>query len=97
VKNVYKMNEKFVIKIQSNDDPNNRHKLLVYNKNKKYAVFIDQNKHRNESRRLLQLMRRHGVGGPYNKNIYKAYFYAWVDKHRKLHVLIEDVLALQPW
>ena len=96
-KNVWKTNEKFVIKIQSNAHPMTKHKLLAYDKNKKYSVVIDETKQKKECKKLVKLMNEHGIGGPLNPNVRKAYFYAWIDKRQKLHVLIDNVLALQPW
>eukprot|EP01083_Nonionella_stella_P072665 195982_1 len=89
VKNQAKKKEKFVCKIQASiGNP-----LLVYDKNRKYMVYIHKEQNKDYTK-LFGIIQQKGItktGGC------KAYFYCWVDQRHKLHVLVDQVLALQPW
>eukprot|EP01084_Bolivina_argentea_P119284 211519_1 len=97
VKNKSKLNEKFVIKIQTSNQSAIASKLLVYDKSRKYAVFICKKGQVSKWKELKKLIDKNGISGIMGQGAKKAYFYAWVDNKKKLHVLIDNVLALQPW
>ena len=96
-------NEKFVIKIQVNEHPAARDKMVVYNRSRKYMVFIEEKGQTQRYAALMNVMKRvvnKGAGQIVMKAGFaarKAYFYAYVDDKQRLHVLTDTALAMQPW
>eukprot|EP01084_Bolivina_argentea_P295644 509048_1 len=98
VANKSRVNEKFVIKIQSSDSSILKDTLLVYDKKRKYRVTIYKKNQRKKWMQLKKLLDKYGIGPQiYGSTAKKAYFYGWIDRGQKLHVMIDNVLALQPW
>eukprot|EP01084_Bolivina_argentea_P128708 227453_1 len=90
------LNDKFIVKIQTpRKDSGIQNKMLVYNKKRTYMVFIEMKKQRKQYSELSNIVRQFSAND--NEKGCKAFFYVWIDKKHKLHVMIDKVLALQPW
>eukprot|EP01084_Bolivina_argentea_P080500 145801_1 len=89
-------NERFIVKIQMpKKESVFKGRLLVYNKKRTYTVCIEKNRQKEKFDALSNMVRRFSPTD-YTRGC-KAFFHAWIDSQYKLHVVIDRVLALQPW
>ena len=68
--------------------------ILCYDKSREYKVFIFKKKQEKEYNKLFRFIYKNGMD---TNSAKKGYFYSYVDKHKKLHIFLNEMVAAQPW
>eukprot|EP01084_Bolivina_argentea_P076198 138085_1 len=85
---------KFVVKIQAYPNDKNINFVLCYDKSREYMVRIFKRKQTKKYKKIYNFVVEHGID---TNNAKKGYFYAFVDKKKKLHIFVSEMVAAQPW
>ena len=62
--------------------------VLCYDKSREYKVLIFKKKQEKEYNKLFRFIYKNGMD---TNNAKKGYFYSYVDKHKKLHIFLDQM------
>eukprot|EP01083_Nonionella_stella_P046089 123424_1 len=87
---------KFVVKIQVFPQQRSRSdiQILCYDKSRDYKVTVKAKHQQKAFRKLYDVVIEQGIE---TNGAMKGYFYVFVDAKKKLHIFIEQMVAVQPW